>query len=397
MRLKLPIFLFIFATIISCSSVKKTQEAINYGNYDEAINIALKNLRNNKTKKSNQPYIMLLEDAFEKVTKKDLAKIDFLKTDGNSTHLEEIYNLYINLDNRQQQIIPLLPLFNQSSGKEVKFQFNNYNNSILSAKDDLANYLYAKAKDVLNSSVNKYDFRDAYDDLNYLNKINTDFKNVKALMEEAHFKGTDFIFVTMLNKANKVIPMRLKRDLLNFETYGLNNFWTVYHNKRQDNLDYNYQLEIFLREINISPEHIREKEVLEQKRVKDGWEYKKNANGEIVKDSTGKSIKIDVFKNVKCRLNIVTQTKSTQVVGQIKYYNLKTNQLLKSFPLASEFIFENKYANYRGDKRALNKQQKRFVNNKFIPFPSNEQMVYDSGENLKQKIKRIISNYKFRQ
>jgi len=60
--------------------------------------------------------------------------------------------------------------------------------------------------------------------------------------------------------------------------------------------------------------------------------------------------------------------------------------LLKSFPLASEFVFENKYANYRGDKRALNKQQRRFVNNKFIPFPSNEQTMYDSGENLKQKL-----------
>jgi len=33
---------------------------------------------------------------------------------------------------------------------------------------------------------------------------------------------------------------------------------------------------------------------------------------------------------------------------------------------------------------------------KHVPFPSNEQMIYDSGEDLKQKIKYIITNNQFR-
>jgi hypothetical protein len=44
---------FIFLTI-SCSSVKNTQEAISNGNYDDAITIAVENLKRNKTKKRNQ-------------------------------------------------------------------------------------------------------------------------------------------------------------------------------------------------------------------------------------------------------------------------------------------------------------------------------------------------------
>jgi hypothetical protein len=31
-----------------------------------------------------------------------------------------------------------------------------------------------------------------------------------------------------------------------------------------------------------------------------------------------------------------------------------------------------------------------------VPFPSNEQMVYDSGEDLKAKLKDIIVRNKFR-
>lgn len=395
MKLKLPLFLFAVAIIFSCSSVKKTQEAINFGNYDEAINIALKNLRTNKTKKSNQPYIKMLETAFKKVTERDLNKIDFLKKDGNPANLEGVYNMFVNLDNRQQQIIPLLPLYNINTGKEAQFRIRNYNNDILNAKNDLANYLYTKAKSVLENSKNKFDFRNAFEDLNYLNDLNPEYKDVAKLMDEAHFKGTDFVYVTMLNKSRKVIPMRLEKDLLDFDTYKLNNFWTVYHNNRQGNINYNYQLEILLREINISPESIKEKESLLEKKVKDGWEYKKNSDGEILKDSIGNKIKIDIYKRVKCKINEVYQTKSTQVIGQVKYYNLNTNQLLKSFPLTSEFVFENIYATYIGDKRALSKQQKAFVGNTFIKFPTNEQMIYDSGENLKSKIKTIISKYKF--
>ncbi|WP_298366916.1 hypothetical protein [uncultured Lutibacter sp.] len=395
MKLKLPLFLFAIAIIFSCSSVKKTQEAINFGNYDEAINIALKNLRTNKTKKSNQPYIKMLETAFKKVTERDLNKIDFLKKDGNPANLEGVYNMFVNLENRQQQIIPLLPLYNISTGKEAQFRIRNYNNDILNAKNDLANYLYTKAKSVLENSKNKFDFRNAFEDLNYLNDLNPEYMDVAKLMDEAHFKGTDFVYVTMLNKSRKVIPMRLEKDLLDFDTYKLNNFWTVYHNNRQGNINYNYQLEILLRELNISPESIKEKESLLEKKVKDGWEYKKNSDGEILKDSIGKKIKIDIYKRVKCKINEVYQTKSTQVIGQVKYYNLNTNQLLKSFPLTSEFVFENIYATYIGDKRALSKQQKAYVGNTFIKFPTNEQMIYDSGENLKSKIKTIISKYKF--
>ena len=62
------LFLLIFITFVGCGGVKKTQEAINYGNYDEAIETTIKNLRNNKTKKSNQPYVIMLQEAYEKAT-----------------------------------------------------------------------------------------------------------------------------------------------------------------------------------------------------------------------------------------------------------------------------------------------------------------------------------------
>jgi len=143
---KLTFILILIITVVSCSSVKKAQEAINYGNYDEAIQITVKNLRTNKTKKSNQSYILMLEEAFAKATLRDKEKIAFLKSDGNLANLESIYNGYIILNNRQESIKPLLPLPIINKGKNAKFQFKNYTNELLTTKDKLSDYLYLNAK-----------------------------------------------------------------------------------------------------------------------------------------------------------------------------------------------------------------------------------------------------------
>ncbi|WP_372769821.1 hypothetical protein [Lutibacter sp.] len=387
---KLLLFSFCIS-LTSCSSVKKTQEAINYGNYDQAINIAVKELRRNKIKKGNQEYVFMLEEAFDKATIKDLEAISFLEKESNLANLEVIYNKYLNLKNRQELIKPLLPLPIHNKSRNAKFSFKDYSTSILTTKNRLSDYLYAKAKESLISSTNKIDFRNAFDDLNYLNKINPGYKDINYLIEEAHFKGMTFIFVSLKNQTDSVIPMRLEADLLNFDTYKLQDLWTVYHNNRQPQINYDYKLSVNFREINISPEQIREKQLIKEKQVVDGWKYLTDNNGAIVKDSLGNKIKVDKFKTITCKIKEITQFKSVQVVGQIQYFNLGTNQLIQSFPLSSDYIFENHYGTYIGNKNALEKVQLDLLANSHVPFPSNEQMVYDSSESLKNKIKNIIT------
>jgi len=189
MKKFLPLFILPLL-VISCSSVKKTQQAINFGNYDLAINTAVKNLRINKTKKSNQSYVLMLEEAFSKAVARDNDKIKFLKEDNNPAKIEAIFNLYLGLKNRQEVIKPLLPLPILKKGKNAKFHFEDYTSDILTYKDKLSLYLYNKAENQLNNSRNKLDFRAVFDDLKYIDQINPNFKNTKSLLEEAHFKGT---------------------------------------------------------------------------------------------------------------------------------------------------------------------------------------------------------------
>ncbi|GAA0719524.1 hypothetical protein GCM10009430_18690 [Aquimarina litoralis] len=394
MKRKLLLFL-ITIVLYSCGGKKKTVTALNTGNYDQAINTSVSKLRTNKHKKGKQDYILILEEAFAKAVDRDMNAIAFMQKEGNPANLERIYNSYTTLKNRQERIRPLLPLFHVEQGRNANFTFDNYDDEILNTKEQLSTYLYDSAKSLLSKARRKSDYRKVYDDLVYLNKINPNYKNTNDLIEEAHFKGTDFVKVSLKNNTNVIIPRRLESDLLNFSTYGLNDLWTVYHNEPQRSINYDYLMEVSFREINISPEQIRERQLEREKLIKDGWEYLLDENDDFVLDEDGKKIKVDKMVTVRCEYYEFMQFKEAQVVGNVQYRNLNTKQLLDAFPLSSTYVFEHIYANYNGDKRALDDDLIRYLGLQAVQFPTNEQMVYDSGQDLKNKLKSIITRYRF--
>ena len=386
-------FLFVFL-VFSCG-VKTTQSMLSGGDYDGAINRSVESLRSNKDAKGKQDYVYLLEEAFAKAKERDLRDIEMMVKESNPSNLERIFNTYLNLEERQEKIRPLLPLRLIKQGKNASFAFDNYTDRIIESKTALSKYLYDNATVLLKTRV-KTDYRKAYDDLAYLEKINPGYKNVKALMEEAQFKGTDFVNVYSQNQTNLVIPKQLQDDLLDISTYGLNDKWTVYHNAKQKNICYDYSLIVNFREIVISPEQIKEKEFIKEKQIKDGVKPLLDSRGNPVKDSLGRPIKVDKFKNIRINIFEFRQFKSCQIMAKIDYVNAKSNQLLQTFPVTSEFIFESMYSTYKGDKNACEESYLPNFSKRAVPFPNNEQMIFDTGEDLKAKLKNIIVHNKFK-
>jgi len=383
---------FSLLVLVSCGK-KQVEKALNTGNYDAAIQDALRKLENNKDKKRKQDYVLMLGDAYTKVVERDLNTINHLKQDNNPEQYQEIYETYVNLDSRQEAIKPVLPL--QVNGKTVKFKFNDYNKSIIEYREKTSDYLYEKGLKQLESD-DKHVIRDAYDTFSYIERINPNYEDTRELLEEAHQRGTNYVIVTIENQTNQMIPRRLEDDLLNFNTYGLNQFWIVYHANASADIHYDYAMQLQLKHINISPEQIKEREVLREREVVDGWEYQLDRRGNVMKDSLGNDIKIDKIIKVRARLFEVEQSKSSQILGDVVYVDLISNQVINSFPIDSGFVFENLFATFRGDERALLNEDRDLIRNRRVPFPSNEQMVYDTGEDLKAKLKKIISSFRLR-
>ncbi|MDA6069664.1 hypothetical protein NJT12_08530 [Flavobacterium sp. AC] len=388
------LFSILFLALSSCG-VKTTQSLLSDGNYDGAIDRAVEALRTKKDAKGKQDYVYLLEEAFAKAKDRDLRDLDLMIKEATPTNSERVYNTYLQLNNRQEKIRPLLPLPLLKQGKNASFAFDNYSDQIVSSKIALTKYLYDKAS-VLLKSKNKLDFRLAYDDLFYLESLSPGYKNTKKMMDDAQFKGTDFVDVYATNETNMVIPKMLQDDLLDFKTYGLNDKWTVYHSARQKNITYDYSLIINFRQINISPEQIKEKEFIKERQVKDGIKTLLDSRGRPVKDSLGKEIKVDNYRWLRANIYEFRQFKSCQITAKVDYVDVRTNALLQSFPVTSEFIFENVYSTYKGDRSACEDNYMNYFNKRAVPFPNNDQMVYDTGEDLKARLKDIIVRNKFR-
>jgi hypothetical protein len=381
--------------LIACGGVKKTQEAINTGNYANAINKALANLSDNKSKKGHQPYILLLEEAYKKNAERELQHIAFLKKDGNPANLEAIFNSYTTLKHVQQRIRHLLPLQIYDENRNAKFAFKNYDEEILASKSRLSDYLYGNATSLIENASSKFDYREAYDDFRYLNELNPGYRDSKIKMEQAYTKGLDYVKVNVINDTDQIVPARLEEELLNFNTFGLDDLWTEYHANPLSTINYDYEMQVAFRDISISPEQISEKQIIREKQIKDGYEYLEDENGNLVKDSLGNEIKVDRLKTVRCNFYQFTQHKAAKVVGNVSYIDLQSRQPVNSYPLSSEFVFEHVYANYDGDRRALENDLVALLNLAAVPFPSNEQMVYDAGEDLKSRLKNIIIRHKF--
>ncbi len=377
------ILLFTALLLVGCNSVKQNQRLLSQGNYDQAIELAIRKLSNDRDSKKSKEHIRLMEQAYKKVVSEDKRRIDFLKKDPSPEKVEQLYNLYVRLERRQQRIRPLLPLGN------ANFKMVNYTDEIIDAKKDLADYLFQQGNDELNRNT-ILSARNAFNYFSELKGLQSNYLGLDEKLEEAKFNGTDFVRVSLDNQTGQIIPARLEQELLDFNTYDLDDFWTEYHNQIQTNIDYNFGIRLNFRDIAIAPERISEIEHKRKKKVKDGWEYILDANGNVKKDSLGNDMKRDVYKFVTARVMYTTQTKSVLVGGDVLYRNLETGRDMARHPLSSEFIFENEFAKFRGDDRALTEEDLKFLEFDFLPFPSNEQMVLDAGDDIKLRLKGIL-------
>lgn len=385
------ILLFTALFSISCNSVKRTQKFVSQGNYDEAIELATKKLQKDKNAKEYDAHIRILEEAYLKAKDEDMRRLAFLKRVNSLSGAKEIYYTYLDLEGRQNLIRPLLPLYSNEMGRNANFVFSDYSNDLIAAKDAYLESLYQEALVYMQRN-SKEDFRSAFNVLCELDEVQPNYRDVHQLKEEAHFQGTDFVFVTLNNHTGQFIPFRLEQDLLDFNTYNLNDFWTEYHSQRDKNINYDLGIDLNFQTIQISPERISDRQYTRSQRIKDGYDYRRDRAGNIVRDSLGNPIKIEKFINVSATVYITAQEKSVFVGGTVIYKDLIKRQRINSFPLSSEFVFENAFATFRGDERALTVEDRRLLGNHFIPFPNNEQMVFDAGQDIKMRFKDILKD-----
>ena len=389
-RAKIVTTILLGFLLSSCSSIRETQIEVDSGNYDYAINRALEGLKRNRSNKKTDEYAWILEEAFAKAVDRDLRAIERWQLENHGKAIEEIFFLYEGLQQRQERIRPILPVYIKRENRYVELPFRNYNLEIVEAKERFSIHLYDQARERL-ALPSKADARIAYENLEYLLQLNPGYRDAGVLVREAHMKGKDFVLVSLYNESEIALPAKLEEDLLSFESNQFDTLWTSHHREPSNDILYDYEMRISIRGISISPERIREKEVIREKRIKDGYHYELDENGNVLKDENGNDIRSDRYITVRSRVLEFNQIKSVRLDAKVDYLPFQRNELLNSYPLTSEFVFSHSYCTHSGDSRALDDHYRRLVGLTYAPFPSNEQMIYDAGVDLKNQLKSVVS------
>lgn len=384
--------LLILTLFLGCNSTKKVEKAMLSGDYDKAINLALDQIQKGKDNNKTQEQILILQQAFKKYQDNQLERIKLLQKEQRAENEEAIYQYYKSLYQTQQAIKPVLPLY--YDGKRMKFKFEDISSELIMAKQNYAEYLYQLGNSYMsNKEIMAY--RSAFDVFNELNQLMPNYKDTTNLMDESLALGIDYIIVKAFNNTGVSIPKALEQDILDFNIYGLQDQWKVYHANQEDGNPYQFQINLVFENIIFSPDRLIEKEIKVEKNI-EITETQTNSDGKVKKDSLGNEINLKRNITVEGMLNTITQNKTVAIVAQVDYINLEDNQKINDYKLDSQFLFENVFAKFEGDERALDAQQKKLLKGQLLPFPSNEQMLFDASEDIKLKLKSILRRHELR-
>lgn len=378
--------LFYFLIIAIATSCKSSRKMLSSGNYDQAINKSIKKLKRNPGKEKE---ILVLQTAYKKANERDREKIQFLRTDGTPDNWDKIFSLYSQMSYRQEKIKPLLPLEIPSTHQPAVFEILNYDQEIINAKQKAAEYLYVHATTLLDKN-EKMMARKAYDELLQVKNYYANYKDADDLLKKARAIGSSYVLFKMENRTGVPLPPNFEDELTKISLSELNANWLLYETKENKERHYDYTILVNMKNINVSPESVKEIITTETKEVRDGFEYVLDDHGNVKKDSLGNDIKKPKYKTIKCNVNETYQSKKAIISGTLDYINNNTNQLIKTSPIASENFFEYSSATAIGDLNALKPETKSKLGKKPVPFPGNFDMIFSAGQTLKGMVKDII-------
>jgi hypothetical protein len=376
--------LIVLATLLlaGCGSSKKQLE---HGNYDGAIQKAVKNLRKDPTSEKD---IQTLEQAMKVATEQDNERIRYLKIEGKASSWDEIYLIYKRLNDRQALVRTVAPL--QYQGRTVDFPYVDYLSEMAAAKRKAADFYYAHGQELMKNGT-KDSYRQAFNEFVRAKDYVGDYPNIDPMLSDARYYGISRVFITVRNNSQLKFPEEFEKDLLNIDIASLNTEWVEYYTTSLDaNTSFDYEVNVYVKNIAVSPDNQVQLDSLVKREVEDGFQYVLDAKGNVKKDTLGNDIKVKKYKTLQCALIQTVQRKQCVIDGQVEVVGLRPEKVIKTDPIGARSGFEHISARAIGDQGALSDRQKQMLASKPVEFPDDIEMVVDCAQDLKHAIRGAL-------
>lgn len=379
-------FLFIIIIILSgCGSSKKQ---LARGNYDAAIDKAVRDLRRNP---QDEKQAEILAQSYRIANEQDIDRVRLLKAEGRANGWDEIYLIYRALNDRQAMVRTVTPI--NLKGRSIDFPSVDYIPEMVAAKRKAADYYYGHGEQLMNSGI-KESYRQAFAEFIRAKEYVGDYPGIDQKIMDSRYLGMSRVLISLQNNSVIRFPQEFEQDLLALDLPALNSEWVEYHTQALDkNTQYDYQVNVNIRNIMVSPDHNQQVDSVMRREVEDGFSYVLDKKGNVMKDTLGNDIKQKKYKTVQCALVETIQTKACQITGDVEVIQLSQGKsVIKKDPIGAETEFRNVSSRALGDLQALTKEQIERTKTAIVPFPSDIEMVLRCSETLKMAIRGAIMN-----
>lgn len=374
-----------FAIMIILSGCGSSKKQLEKGNYDAAIVTAVKQLRKDS---EDSKQIATLERSYKVINDQDNERIRFLKLEGRPQNWDEIYQIYKRMNDRQALVKTVLPL--NDGGRSIDYPYVDYMTEMITAKRKSADFYYAHGNELMKSRL-KDSYRQAYYEYIRAKEYVGDYEGIDNKIQEAKYLGMSRVFVALQNTTIIKFPQDFEENLLAVDLQALNSEWVEFHTLNLDKeAQYDYFINVNVRNIAVSPDQTAQRDSVVKRDVEDGFTYKLDNRGNVMRDTSGNDIKIKKYKTLQCALISTLQTKVCQIDGDIEIIQMNPNKVLKKDPMGAKSTFEHVSARALGDIGALNAKQLERTKTQIIPFPSDIEMVVRCSESLKNAIRGSI-------
>ena len=386
MKRIVPFIFVLFILLSGCGSSKKQLEK---GNYDAAIQKAVKQLRKDKT---DAKQIDILEQAYKVSNEQDNERVRMLKMEAKANNWDQIYLVYKALNDRQSLVRTVTPL--NLKGRSVDFPYVDYMPEMINAKQKAADFYYAHGNELMKSGI-KESYRQAFAEFVRAKEYVGDYEGIDSKIQETKIQGMSRVFISIQNSSILKFPKEFEDDLLALDLPRLNSEWVEYHTQNlNDNTQYDYFVNVNVRNVAVSPDQSQHLDSVIKRDIEDGYSYVLDKKGNVMRDSVGNDIKQKKYKTVQCALVETIQTKACRIDGDVEVIQVKPNKVVKKDPIGARSDFENISSRALGDLQALNAKQLERTKTSTVPFPTDIEMIMRCSESLKLAIRGMIQKDK---
>ena len=368
---RLRYFLYLSILIVGCTTGKN---ALQKGDYDAAVSKAVDRLRSSP---QNKEAMQVLPEAFDLAIKTHLRKIDEAKVSADALKWENIMYRYQKINQLSDEVNACPSCLNlvPNPPKYVKeFEDSRY-------RAAEARYLLGERSLREN---NRQSAKVAYQHFVKAQSLYPSLRGVKEKIDDAYWAA--------------VLKVVVQPAIINSNTYRLSN---QYFQEQIANYLATYKGNTFVRfysEEEAATQKIRPDQLVEL-HFDDfivGQTYVKERVEKLQRDSVviGENRRGKIYGTVKATYSVFEKQVSSSGLLNFAVVDLSTNKLLRNQKIAGTYVWKDYWASFRGDERALDRQQLALTRKREVmPPPPGNLFVEFTKPIYAQLVDHITSFY----